>query len=129
MTFTYSISAPYTDLTKVRFALGDTDSTAAKFSDEEIAFQISEQVTWQAAVITLLQGLIAKMSIPNFTADWLTVDATTARKDLMWLLQQKRNEYGIAALSTEVTYAYRPDSRQTEPPDFSDVQDGTATDE
>lgn len=123
MTFTYSLTAPYTDLTKVRFALGDTDSTAAKFSDEEINFQISEQLTWQAAVITLLQGLIAKLAIPNFTADWLQVDATTARKDLMWLLKEKRNEYGISALSVETGYAWRPDSRQNQSPDFDDVQD------
>lgn len=122
MTFTYTLS-PATDLTRVRFALGDTDSASAKFSDEEINFQISEQTTWQAAVITLLQGLIAKLSIPNFTADWLQVDATTARKDLMWLLKEKRNEYGISALSVETTYAYRPDSRQNQAPDFDDVQD------
>ena len=127
MTFTYSITSPYTNLDRVRFALGDTDSTAAKFSDEEINFQISEQTTWQAAVITLLQGLIAKLSIPNFTADWLQVDATTARKDLMWLLQQKRNEYGISQLSVETGYAWRPDSRQNTSPDFDDVQDSELT--
>lgn len=123
MTFTYTPSATPSDTTRVRFALGDTDSTAAKFTDEEINFQISEQTTWQAAVITLLQGLIAKMSVPNFTADWLTVDATTARKDLMWLLQQKRNEYGISQLSVDTAYAWRPDSRQNTSPDFDDVQD------
>lgn len=123
MTFTYTPSATPSDTTRIRFALGDVDSTAAKFSDEEIAMQIAEQSTWQRAVIALLQGLIAKMSIPNFTADWLQVDATTARKDLMWLLQQKRNEYGISALSVETDYAYRPDSRQNQAPDFDDVQD------
>lgn len=125
MTFTYAPSATPSDLTRVRFALGDTVSASAKFSDEEIAMQIAEQTTWQAAVVTLLQGLIAKMSIPNFSADWLTVDPTTARKDLMWLLQQKRNEYGISQLSVETGYAWRPDSRQNTSPNFDDVQDST----
>lgn len=128
MTFTYTPSATPTDLTRVRFALGDVDSTAAKFSDEEIAMMIAEETTWQKAVIKLIQTLIAKLSIPNFSADWLTVDASTARKDLMWLLQQKRNEYGIPALSTDVSYAYRPDSRQNQAPDFDDMQDQTVSD-
>jgi len=41
MTFTYSTAALTTPLAKVRLEIGDTDSAAALFADEEIAVKLS----------------------------------------------------------------------------------------
>lgn len=41
MTFTYSTSALTTPLAQVRLEIGDTDSTAALFADEEIAVKLA----------------------------------------------------------------------------------------
>lgn len=58
MTFTYTPSQP-DDTTRVRFHLRDTAQEARIFSDEEIACAISEEGSWQAAVLALATYLIA----------------------------------------------------------------------
>lgn len=110
MTFTYTPSTP-TDITRVRYNIRDTDSTAAMFSDEEITFRIAEVGDWKHAVIDMLTGKIMELSnIPNFSAGWLRVDQTTARQQLERLLAMKRQEFGISLITASVTYIYRPDN-------------------
>lgn len=118
MTFTYTPSSP-TDLTRVRFHVGDTDSTAALFSDEEINFMISEKGTWQKATIACLENLRAKMAgSPEFTADWLSIRTGSSLAGLDALIASKRRELGVPMLTGSVSYQYRPDSDQTEEPDY-----------
>jgi len=69
MTFHYQPGLD--DVSRVRFHLGDTVETGAKFQDEEIAAVISEKGSWQQAVIACILNLMARLSIPDFTADWL----------------------------------------------------------
>lgn len=115
MTFTYTPSSP-TDITRVRFHVGDTDEDAAMFSDEEITFVISEQATWQKAVIACIQAQIARIgSSPSFTADWLKVDQTSALAAWQRLLTEKRRELGVAAVVGTGQPVYRSDSLMTEP--------------
>ncbi|MEQ9027564.1 MAG: hypothetical protein RLP44_02515 [Aggregatilineales bacterium] len=115
MTFTYDPTMP-TDITRVRFHIGDVDSDEAIFSDEEITFVIAEESTWQNAVIACLQSLIGRMSAePDFTADWLKVDNKRALAGYKELLQQKRQQFGIPAVSGRGQAVYRGDSLQTGP--------------
>lgn len=117
MTFTYTPSAP-TDITRVRFHIGDTVEAAAIFSDEEITFAISEGGSYQQAVIILLQSLIARLSAePDFSADWLKVDAGRSVVGYRLLLAEKRRQFGIGAVRGAAKAVYRSDSGQTEAPD------------
>jgi hypothetical protein len=115
MTFTYTLD-PANDVTRVRFHTGDTDETTAKWSDEEIQFVIDENAgAWKKAVIQLLQGLVAEMArTPNFTADWLRVDAQSARAALADLLNEKRRELGVSTITARAVHTYRADSFQTD---------------
>lgn len=120
MTFTYDLSAGFTDPTRVRQALGDTDSAAPKFSDEEIAATIVEQGTWQKATLALIDSLLAKLSLPDFQADWLRVDHSKARDGYMELRKRLASQYGLRRYVTGTAVpTYRADSGQTEAPDYS----------
>lgn len=117
MTFTYTPAA-VTDITRVRFWLGDTESAAAIFTDEEITMMISEEGDWQHAVIACIRSIIARISAtPDFTADWLKVDQSRALKGYERLLTEMQKKFGIPALSASSQAVYRSDSLQTEPPE------------
>ena len=121
MTFTYS---PFSaDRDRVRFHIGDTDSAAAMFSDEEIAAIITEAGGWRAAVIYCLESLIASVSGPDFRADWLTVDNSKARAGYEALLKLKRRAFGLSKYAANVTHVYRADSNQTSEPDYAAAAD------
>src|SRR5882724_4747217 len=121
MTFTYNLTAPFDDIARVRFHVGDVDQTTAVFSDEEIKFRLSEDGGWQAAVIACLESVIARMAAdPNFTAQWLTVNNNSGLQYYTKLLDRKRQEFGIASIVGRSVYTYRPDSNQTSAPTFTD---------
>lgn len=90
MTFSYDITAGFTDLTRVRFHTGDVVAEDAKFSDEEITSVIAESGSWQKAVIALLENLVLRLCQPNFQADWLKVDVSTARAGYVVMLAEKK---------------------------------------
>jgi len=120
MTFSYS---PFTaNKDKVRYHLGDTDSTQAWFTDEEIVAIIALEGTWQKAVISCLNNMIARLSSePTMQADWLKTDYATAIKALNDLLKRKANEFGLPSGRTvtgSIVQTYRPDSDQTEAMDY-----------
>lgn len=118
MTFQYTPLTP-TDRERIRFAIGDTVQDRAMFSDEEITFQLSENVTWKPTVIAMLEGMVAQLAAqPNFTADWLTVSQSDALKYFSALLDRKRAEYGLGAIRAITAYSWRPDSAQTKAPTF-----------
>lgn len=111
----YSYNPFLSDLDRVRFHIGDTDSTAPRFSDEEIAAILIAEGSWQRAVIACLRALIARLSVPAFRADWLQVDPASARAGYERLLWEKRAEFGFAALRGSVKRTYRPDTEMTDP--------------
>ena len=114
MAFTYTPTVP-DDITRVRFALSDTDSDAPKFSDEEINFQITELGSWPNAVIGCIDNLIARLvTDPDFDADWLQIDSEEAIQGLYALKAQKLNEYGLVGGSPVVIS--RPSYRDDSPP-------------
>lgn len=114
MTATYTAFA--TDKDRVRFYLGDTVVTAAKFSDEEITAAITEFGAWKVAVLELLNSLIATLSAtPNYKADWLQEDIDTATKQLRALHTRLTAQFGVntSRVVTSAVHVYRADSLQT----------------
>lgn len=123
MTFTYTPATP-TDRDRIRYAIGDTVSARAMFTDDEIAFALAEGGSWRAGVIFALEGMIVQLaSNPNFTAQWLTVSVTEQIKAFQNLLDRKRQQYGIGGIRATTGYAWRPDSLQTEAPTFPETED------
>ena len=121
MTYTYDLT---TDRGKVRRWINDTDTASGKFTDAEIDYALTEGTTVGGAVIICLKWLLAMLADPNFTADWLTVDHASAYKSTSDLLVRASQEFGAPLISATANHTYRPDSRQDEAPDFSEVQAG-----
>lgn len=119
MAFTYTPSATPTDLTRVRFHIGDTVEAAAIFEDAEIEMAIAEAGGWQQAVVYCLQTIIAKISAePDFKADWLSVEMGRSLEGYKALISEKRRLFNIAALTAAAKPVYRSDSLQTSAPDW-----------
>lgn len=128
MTFTYSPSATPTDLAQVRYHIGDTESAAAIFTDEEIAMVLAmESSDIGATVISLIRSAMAKLSHePDMQADWLKIDWRRSADQWKVLLAEKKREFGLGfTFDGGGRHAYRPDSNQHEEPDY----DAVATDE
>lgn len=118
MTFTYTPATP-DDITRVRWHIGDTVEATAAFSDEELLFAIAESQSWQKAVIWAIQTIIARLaSEPDFRADWLSVNGQKGIASWRALLAEKRQLFGVPAVSARGQAVYRSDSNQTEPPDW-----------
>lgn len=120
MTFTYELTS-VTDITRVRFHLGDTTEATAIFSDEEITFAISEATTWQRAVIACIRSVMARLAAePDMQADWLKVDWRRAADNWKLLLSEKSQEFGVgrARASSGGNHVYRIEGLQKTEPDW-----------
>lgn len=123
MTFTYTPSATPDDTTKIRYHIQDTDSTAAIFSDEEIAMVLALEGSVNASVISLIKAIISKLSHePDVTADWLKIDWRRSVASWQTMLATKQQEFGLGArVSAGYQHAYRADSFQDEAPDWDEI--------
>ena len=96
MAFSYGYDLAGSNADRVRFEIGDTDSEGYFLEDEEIVGLLGlDDATWQTAVLAGIRGIIAKLSRPTFTADWLKVDNKVALDSFRKLLAEKEAEYGI----------------------------------
>lgn len=123
MTFTYDPSDGFSDLERVRFWLGDTESAKAKFTNEEITAVIDDSDSWQEAAIALLDNLIARLSSQtDFKADWLEVKVSQAVAQLRALKTQLEKKWGLGSYagSNDVGAVnfYRADSLIDSEPDY-----------
>lgn len=118
MAFTFDPSLG-TDLSLVRFHTGDTDSTNYYLEDATITALLTSQTSVGGAVIASIRFILARLSQPNFRADWLQVDLASARKGYTALLAEKQQEFGIGAITSTVTHVYRADSTGSEEPDYT----------
>jgi len=116
VTFTYTPSSTPSDATLVRFHTGQTVEAESFISDEEITMILAQEETWQRAVISVIKFIMARLSQPNFKADWLQIDNKAARDGFAQLLAEKRRELGGAAITAGVVNTYRVDSLATEEP-------------
>lgn len=119
MAFSFD-TALTSNLDKVRFHIGDTEETGYYLHDATITALLSSEGGVHGAVIAGILYIIAKLSQPNFTADWLTVDNASARKSFEALLKQKRREFGLPLITAQSAHVYRLDSLQTEAPDYDE---------
>lgn len=103
MTFTYNTN-PFDDIARIRFAIGDTDSEAAIFSDEVLNGLITENSDdWQRAAIAATENIITQLLVPGFTADWLKVDSSKAVQGYERLLERLKAKYADAGDSISVS--------------------------
>lgn len=118
---TFSFVTPFNDISRVRFNIGDVNGDRAIFSDEIITAVIIEVGTWQAAVIACIQDIIAQLTAqPNFRADWLSVDYTTALANYQALLNLKARQLNVpnGQITATSSYLWRPDSNQQSSPAY-----------
>lgn len=94
MSFTFNAN-PFDDIGRIRFAIGDTDSTAAIFTDEVLNGLITEKGDWKKAAVAAVENIITQLLIPNFQADWLRVEADKALQGYERLLNRLRQDFGI----------------------------------
>ena len=113
-----------TDLDKVRFHIGDTDSDGHFLEDATITALVTSEGSVGGAVVACLRYIISQLSRPDFKADWLTVSHAEARKGYQALLNEKRREFGVAVVSASAVYTYRADSNQDSDVDYDN--DGSA---
>lgn len=118
MTFTY-IEDLAIERDFVRFHSANTVESESLLSDELIASLIATAGSKEKAVIAAIQHKIARLSDPNFKADWLEVDNKSAVASLMALLALKRAELGVSRITGSVVHVYRADSAQAAEPDYS----------
>lgn len=122
MTFTYDLS---TDIGRVRLRIGDraalaSDAETGIRSDEEIQLWIDDEGSWQKACIAWVQSVLMELNtISDFTADWLEVDAQSARESYQSMLAELKIWLGVsgAGNTTTMVPSWRGDSNQTEAPE------------
>ena len=119
MTFTWDTTLS-TNLALVRFHIGDTNSSGYWLTDETITALLTSESSVGGATIAALKYIIAQLSRPDFTADWLHVSNGEARKGYQAMLAEMRREFGVPAVSCSAVHVYRADSLATEEPDYSD---------
>lgn len=104
MSFTWDSALP-TKKDEVRFRLGDVDAESYVFEDETInAFLAKHGNDVGKTLIDLTKHVIALLSRPNFTADWLRVDHDTARASWQKLLAQFEGEFGVTGGANRSLY-------------------------
>ena len=120
MTFTYNLTSP-TDTTRVRYHIGDVEEVAAIFSDEEISFVLDEEDDDVGkAVVSCITSIIARLNHePDFQADWLKIDWRRSAEHWRVLLAEKKAKFGLSPRgSSGGQFGWRPDTLQTEAPDY-----------
>ena len=108
MTYTYDLTN-VTNIERVRFAIGDT-SAPFIFADDEINFQLAEyEQEWRLAVLACVRSIIARLAEPDFQADWLRVDNSTALEAWRAVLRELQNQYGFGGVRTRAVDVTRGD--------------------
>lgn len=123
MAFTYSLTTPVSDISRVRYHIGDVDADAPIFDDAEIAFAISEEGGWQGAVVSLIGAVLARLAgEPDMTADWLRIDWRRSAENWRALLSDKKKAFGLGArASASSVHAWRPDTQQRRAPTYDEA--------
>ena len=114
MTFTYD-PALSTNVSLVRFHIGDTNENGAFLADETINYLVTTYSVGEA-VVRSIQYIITQLSQPDFKLDWLSVSNKEARAGYEKLLKEKAQEFGIRLSkltpTSTISQPYRADSYQ-----------------
>ncbi len=119
MAFTYT-SDLTTDINFIRFKTGDTVEAQGFIDDETITALVTLEGSKEAATIAALTFIIARLSQPDFKADWLQVSHQSARQGYEGLREELRQEFGLSQITAVAHYTFRGDSAATAEPDFTD---------
>lgn len=106
-----------TALDRVRFAIGDTDSAGQYLADETITALVNLHGEG-GAIVESLRHILAQLSRPDFTADWLTVSNKQAAASIRAMLNDAIRRYGAGGARAKSTNVYRADSQLTGKPDY-----------
>jgi len=119
MSFSFDINIG-DDRDEVRLEIQDTDGDAYFFDNEVIDFILTEEGSVGAAVVRCLENMIAQLSRPDFSTDWISVKNSTGIDGLKETLALKKQKYGLGASATiSVIHPYRVDSKQTSDDDYT----------
>lgn len=89
------------DVELVRFHVGDMEQSAPIFSDEAILKLLqANHGHIGKTVIDCIENIVAQLSMPDFSADWLTIDAKSARESYRALINTKRRAFGLTNAGT-----------------------------
>ena len=114
MAFTYD-PALSTNVSLVRFHIGDTNENGAFLADETINYLVTTYSVGEA-VVRSIQYIITQLSQPDFKLDWLSVSNKEARAGYEKLLKEKAQEFGIRLSkltpTSTISQPYRADSYQ-----------------
>ena len=131
MTFTFDPTLA-TDLSTVRFHIGDTNE-AGHFLEDETITSLLTSTDLAHAVISCIRYIITQLSQPDFKLDWMSVsNMKDARVGFEGLLKTKAQEFGISATGavavSSISSAHRADSYENESgvytaPDGSPLED------
>lgn len=96
MTWTYNAaSLPLSDLYKVRFLIGDTDSARPQLQDEEIDWVLTEQAVVTYAAASCAEMLASKYAfLVNTENSELRVSAAARHKHYLELAERLRRSAG-----------------------------------
>lgn len=116
MTFTYSTSDLTTDLAKTRLEIGDTDSTAALFADEELNVFLSAEGSVLGAAARACEALAAKYARQY---DFQTDDQSFKRSQISKAYADKAKELrarsgGVSTVSPTRIDGYSDDIANNE---------------
>ena len=114
MAFTYD-PALSTNVSLVRFHIGDTNEDGAFLADETINYLVTTYSVGEA-VVRSIQYIITQLSQPDFRLDWMQVSNKEARTGYEKLLKEKAQEFGIRLSkltpTSTISQPYRADSYQ-----------------
>lgn len=114
MAFTYN-PALSTNVSLVRFHIGDTNESGAFLADETINYLVTTYSVGEA-VVRSIQYIITQLSQPDFKLDWLSISNKEARAGYEKLLKEKAQEFGIRLSkltpTSTISQPYRADSYQ-----------------
>ena len=114
MAFTYD-PALSTNVSLVRFHIGDTNEDGAFLADETINYLVTTYSVGEA-VVRSIQYIITQLSQPDFRLDWMQVSNKEARAGYEKLLKEKAQEFGIRLSklmpTSTISQPYRADSYQ-----------------
>lgn len=114
MTYTYD-PALSTDVSLVRFHIGDNHDEGHYLNDGEIQYFVTNGSLGEA-VVKCIRYIITQLSQPDFSQDWLSVSNAQARQGFENLLKLKQQEFGVssAIASATISLPSRADSYQTD---------------
>jgi len=116
MSFSYSLELD-DNVSLVRFHIADTDPDGYYLDDEVINYLLTTHSSDIGAVVNAcILNIIAQLSAPDFTKDWLAVSNAEARRGYENLRRLKRIELGTTTggitPTSQIELSYRGDSEQ-----------------